>query len=99
MLESSGFVVEEAATGSDAIAMTSATQPDIVLLDIQLPDIDGLEVARRLHADPSPPVVVLTSGRDLAEYGPRGREAPSAGFVPKHRVSGGALRELLAKAS
>jgi hypothetical protein len=44
-------------------------------------------------------VVVLTSGRDLAEYGPRGRETPSAAFVAKHRLSGGALRELLAEAS
>src|SRR4051794_39088858 len=89
MLESSGFVVEEAASGEAAIAMTSARRPDLVLLDIQLPGIDGLEVARRLHAAAAPPVVVLTSGRDLAEFGPRGRETPSAGFLAKDRLSGG----------
>ena len=98
MLESSGFVVEEAATGAEAIALTSSERPDLVLLDIQLPDIDGFEVARRLDATAPPPIVVLTSGREPSEYGSRVETAPSAGFVPKDRLSARALRALLGSA-
>ena len=53
MLQSEGFTVLEAATGEEALRLARERQPTVALLDIQLPDIDGLEVCRRLKADPA----------------------------------------------
>ena len=63
-----GFtVVGEALTGSDAVALTRKLRPDLVLLDIYLPDIDGLEVMRRLRADPlEVDVIAITSAKDVS---------------------------------
>jgi CheY-like chemotaxis protein len=95
MLEAAGFTVAEAATGADATEAAIASRPSLVLLDIQLPDIDGFEVARRLAADADGPVVVLTSTRDASDYGGRITASPAAGFLPKDQLSGSALRRFL----
>ncbi len=84
MLEDMGLeVVGEADSGEDALAMFERTRPDIVLLDIQLPGMDGIEVARKLFDEGRAPVVVLTSSRDREDYGARLRALPDAVFIGK----------------
>lgn len=95
MLEASGYtVVGEAADGAAAIAAVGELSPDLVLLDVQLPDLDGFEVAARLAALGSDAEVVLTSSRDGAEYGDAVAESPARGFIAKAELSGAALAEL-----
>jgi CheY-like chemotaxis protein len=97
LLESVGYeVVGEAADGVSAIAAARELRPDMILLDIVLPDIDGIEVARRLAREPNAPAVVLTSTRDGSDFGRRLRDAPALGFIPKAELSGPALALLVA---
>lgn len=96
LLEAEGFeVVGEAADGLTAIEAVHDLQPQMVLLDVQLPDIDGFEVAARLTANGSAPAVVLTSSRDVGDLGPLGESAQVRGFIPKSELSGAALEALL----
>jgi CheY-like chemotaxis protein len=95
LLESAGFWVVEAPDGPSAIESVAAEDPDLVLLDIQLPGMDGFDVAKRLAERGDGPVVVLTSSRDAADYGDRVAGSPAAGFVPKAEISGPALRSFL----
>ena len=100
MLEADGFTVTEAATGAEATEAARIVRPGLVLLDIQLPDFDGFEVARRLAAAPAgglAPVVVLTSTREASDYGARITSSPAAGFLPKDELSGVALRQFLGR--
>jgi len=91
-----GFdVTGAAADGESAIEQVGRLRPDVVLLDIQLPGIDGFEVARCLSRQTFAPRVVLTSSRDAAAYGERLRCAPVLGFIPKHELSGPALAALV----
>ena len=96
LLMARGFdVVGEAADGAHALEAAAQLRPDIVLLDVQLPDIDGLEVAARLTANGSGPAIVLTSSRDLADLGLVRERCPVRGFIPKAELSGAALEALL----
>jgi DNA-binding NarL/FixJ family response regulator len=96
LLEADGFeVVGEAGTGEEALRVAAALRPQIVLLDVQLPGLDGLAVAEQLAAGAAPPAVVLTSSRDAAAYGSRLAEGPAVGFIPKSRLSGAALADLV----
>jgi DNA-binding NarL/FixJ family response regulator len=96
LLEAEGFeVVGEAADGPGAIEAVALLQPNVVLLDIQLPGLDGLAVAEQLAAAPDPPVVVLTSSRDSAAYGVRLGMSSARGFIPKSELSGKALLALV----
>src|SRR5215472_179909 len=96
LLEAEGFaVVGDAADGAAALAAASRLRPDVVLLDVQLPDVDGFAVAGRLAAGPDPPRVVLISSRDAAAYGPRVGAAPVCGFLAKRELSGGSLAALV----
>lgn len=96
LLEAEGFdVVGEARDGGGAIAVAQHLQPDVVLLDVQLPDVDGLEVASRLAALGVRSEVVLTSNRTALEYGPALAQAHVRGFIPKAELSGAALMGLL----
>jgi DNA-binding NarL/FixJ family response regulator len=98
VLEAKGHVViGEAATGLAAIEMAAALRPHVVLLDVGLPDIDGFEVARRLAAASPCPIVVLTSSREAAAYGPLIAASPAAGFIVKDELSGPALARLVAR--
>jgi DNA-binding NarL/FixJ family response regulator len=96
LLEAEGFaVIGEAATGDEAIAGVERLRPQVVLLDIQLPDLDGFAVAERLAGEPHPPKLVLISSREAAAYGPRLKEAAAQGFIPKRELSGSALAALV----
>jgi two-component system response regulator EvgA len=93
VLEADGFVViGEAVDGASGLEAAQALQPDYVLLDIGLPDIDGFEVATALAVIGPPPLVVLTSSRDTRAYGRRLANGHSLGFIPKERISGAAIR-------
>jgi DNA-binding NarL/FixJ family response regulator len=92
LLGAGGFeVVGEAADGRAAVTAARKLQPDVVLLDIQLPDIDGFEVLARLQDRPAGPAVVLTSTRDRADYGERVDRSGASGFIPKAELSGAAV--------
>lgn len=97
LLESDGFeVVGEAADGTSGLLAARSLRPDVILLDIGLPDVDGFEVARAVALDPRLGRVILTSSREAAAYGPRMSETPALGFIAKDDLSGGAIRLLLA---
>jgi DNA-binding NarL/FixJ family response regulator len=97
LLESAGFeVVGQAPSGEEALEACARLRPDVVLLDIRLPDIDGLAVAERLSRLDDPPDVVLVSSREASVYGERLSRSPARGFLVKGDLSGAALRELLA---
>jgi len=99
LLGAEGFdVIGEAADGEAAIIAVQALHPDVVLLDIGLPGIDGFEVAHRLAKAPGAPSLVLTSSRHASDYGQRMADSPARGFLPKHELSGAAVAALLAPA-
>ena len=94
-LEQAGFeVVGEAADGMSAIEATCRLAPDIVLLDVLLPAVSGLDVARRLAPCEST-TVVLTSSRGADAFGVALDEAEADGFIPKSDLSGASLACLL----
>jgi DNA-binding NarL/FixJ family response regulator len=96
LLESEGFdVVGEAADGESAVALAAELGPDCVLLDIQLPDIDGFAVAERMLTDDPRLQIVLVSSRDHSSYGPLIEKSGALGFLSKGDVSGDALERLL----
>ena len=96
LLEADGLdVVGESVDGTSGLAAARLLRPDLVLLDIGLPDVDGFEVALALAADGTPPFVVLTSSREASEYGPRLASSRVLGFIPKDELSGAAIRTLM----
>jgi DNA-binding NarL/FixJ family response regulator len=97
LLAADGFdVVGEAHNGASALAAARSLKPGLVLLDIQLPDIDGFAVCEALASGGDPPVVVLTSSRDASSYRRRLGESSARGFIPKAELSGAGLASLAA---
>lgn len=95
LLAAEGYdVVGEAADGEQAIAAARELSPDVVLLDVQMPGLDGFAVAGRLLQQGAP-MIVLTSSRDRADYGPLIEESGARGFIAKSELSGAALAEVL----
>lgn len=97
LLGTEGFeVIGEAADGAAALAAVQALRPDVVLLDIQLPDIDRFEVAQRLAQAPGTPSLVLTSSRHASNYGQLVADSPARGFIAKQDLTGAALTAAIA---
>jgi DNA-binding NarL/FixJ family response regulator len=97
ILEAEGFVVVgEAETGAAAVDAARRLHPDVVLLDVQLPDGSGFEVCSvLLRANGAAPEVVLVSSRDACDYGGLIVSCGACGFVPKAELSGEAVSALL----
>ena len=96
LLEAEGFdVVGEAEDGGSALTAAKELRPELVLLDVQLPDTNGFELAPKLlelngHID-----VVLVSSRDCCDYGSLVGRCGARGFIAKGELSGAALAALL----
>jgi DNA-binding NarL/FixJ family response regulator len=96
LLECEGYrVVGEAGDSASAVEATQELEPEMVLVDVHLPDEDGFELTTRLRALADPPVVVLTSSRDGAELKPCVAECGACGFVPKSQLSRAAIDQLI----
>jgi len=96
LLEAEGFeVIGAAADGAGAVELALSLRPQVVLLDVQLPDRDGFAVAARLAQEAQPPQIVLTSSRDAGAYGRRLAGAPVRGFIAKRDLTGAALAALV----
>jgi DNA-binding NarL/FixJ family response regulator len=96
LLEADGYeVVGEALDGESAFEAVRELRPEIVLLDVQLPGLDGFEVAARLTNGGGGPAVVLTSSRDASDVAPYAAASGARGFVPKSELSGEALAAIL----
>jgi DNA-binding NarL/FixJ family response regulator len=97
LLEAEGFdVVGCAGDGAAAVDLALRLRPQLVLLDVQLPDRDGFAVAAQLAREEQPPRVVLISSREAAAYGRRVAEAPVRGFIAKRELTGAALTAFVA---
>jgi DNA-binding NarL/FixJ family response regulator len=96
LLELGGFVVVgEAATGEDALDAARALQPDVMLLDVVLPDIDGFTVCARVAEQAAPPIVVLTSSRAASMYRQRLLGCSARGFIAKSDLTAPCLAALV----
>ena len=89
-------MVGEAADATSGIAAMRALHPDVVLLDVQLPDLDGIQASKQMGALNGGAAIILISSRDLADLGGALAESPARGFIPKSELSGDAIRGLLA---
>ena len=96
LLEADGFtVVGEAETGTAALRAAHQLRPDVVLLDVNLPDLDGFTIAERLTANGSAPAIVMCSSRDAADFGDRVERSGAKGFVAKADLDGAAVRRFV----
>ena len=97
VLEDAGFGVIEARTGTQALMLASDAQPSLVLLDVMLPDVDGLEVCRRLKADPATraiPVLHVSAAFQDEEHWVEGLRVGSDGYL-REPVGPEVLREVI----
>jgi DNA-binding NarL/FixJ family response regulator len=96
LLEAEGYeVVGEAADGQSARQAARALRPDVVLLDVSLPDLNGLELASELTGARDGPAVVVVSSRDESELNGVVSRSGAVGFLPKDELTGPALDALL----
>jgi DNA-binding NarL/FixJ family response regulator len=100
LLEAAGFaVVDEAGDGASALAAVRALRPDIVLLDVLLPDTTGFELAETLSVDPAGPVVVLTSSRSAADFDLSLAHSSARGFIAKRDLTAESFTKLVEAAA
>lgn len=96
ILEAEGFqVIGEAEDGASAIEAARAFEPDVLLLDVQLPDLDGFAVCRELGTARPRPAVVLVSSREACDYGALIEQSGARGFIAKAELSGDALSAIV----
>jgi DNA-binding NarL/FixJ family response regulator len=96
ILQAEGFeVIGEAEDGASALAAVRDLEPDVLLLDVQLPDLDGFAVCRECSDNGGAPAVVLVSSRDACDYGGLIEQSGARGFIAKAELSGAALADLL----
>ena len=88
-------MVGEAGDATEALSAARTLHPRVVLLDIQLPDGNGFDVARALLDDRNPPAVVLVSSRERSDYGTRVTRSGARGFISKADLSAQAVAALL----
>ena len=97
LLEAEGYdVVGEAADGASGLKVVAELDPDVVLLDIQLPDIDGFQVATQLAAAGTRGAIVLVSSRAREDLRSLVEGSAARGFIPKSELSGDALEAVIA---
>jgi DNA-binding NarL/FixJ family response regulator len=98
LLERDRFVIiAEAGNGVGGVKEAKRHKPELVLLDVQLPDSDGFEVAERLARLDQPPGVILISSLDDSDFGPLVATSSALGFIPKAELSARAIEELLVR--
>ena len=96
LLEAEGFVVVgEALSGLDGVAAAAELEPDLVLVDVNLPDIDGFEVVERVGREPHAPPVILTSSRSAGDFGSLIERSRARAFITKAEITGEALARFL----
>lgn len=96
LLEGEGLtIVGEAADGESALHMARVLHPDVVLLDVVLPDVDGFAVCATITSREPSPAVVMTSSRAPSAYRRRIAASKARGFVPKSELSGEAVTALV----
>lgn len=96
LLQADGFrVLAAAADAGEGLRAARELRPDLVLLDVRLPDVDGFAVATELSREPGGPAIVMTSSAEDPLYPGEAVRCGAVGFVPKHDVCGASLRELL----
>jgi DNA-binding NarL/FixJ family response regulator len=96
LLEGEGFeVVGEAFDAASGIETARLLHPDVVLLDIQLPDGDGVQASKVIGDQNGGTRIVLVSSRDASDLAGALAECPACGFIPKSELSGAAVRKLI----
>jgi len=96
LLEAAGYeVVAEAADGASAREVVRRQRPDLVLLDVLLPDTSGFELAEELHVESGGPVVVLTSSRSASEFDGAIKRSSARAFITKRDLTPAAIADLL----
>lgn len=97
LVEAAGYeVVASCGDGRSALAAISELRPDLVLLDVQLPDTDGFQLMAQLDGGLDRSIVVLVSSREAADYGTRIRHSGAAAFITKGELSARSLGEAVA---
>jgi DNA-binding NarL/FixJ family response regulator len=96
LLVAAGYeVVGEAADGESGVRVARDLSPDVVLLDVQLPDSTGFEVVRLIAGETDPPAIILISSRDASDYGRRIERSGALGFISKAELSARTLAAVL----
>ena len=94
-----GFeVAGEAENGEQGVELAASLRPDLVLMDVQMPGIDGLEATRRITSVDDPPVVLVMSTHESGSYDGPAQAAGAIGFVPKSTFSMDTLEQVWASA-
>jgi len=78
-------IIGRAASGLEALQQVERLRPDVVVMDVAMPGMNGLDTARRLKARPNSPLIVISTMHDHAEMREAANQAEADGFVPKSR--------------